>query len=225
MLHIYNAVKYTENFNPSVSYGSQDGSVLLLSSGDPFTDIAGYELNGVSTVANNLGAIYISKSSYPNLNTQIHVGDTVVNASNSPTFDAVVSGAVFAPNGDPDNWAVPISPGWPSVSTVNFIGAGRHPISVQGAVTTSTDFPHILEGIHNAFDGGTAGYAYVSNSNPNYALVSQIPVGATIFSNLWTGVKTVISSQYQSGVSCWEIHYDATGLGLTSTSDTYKFIW
>ena len=224
MIHIYNAVKYTENFNPSVSYGSQDGTVLLLSSANPLSDLALYELNGVSTVACNLDAIYISKSAYPNLNTQVHVGDTVVNAS-ILTFDAVVSGAVFAPNGDPDNWGVPISPGWPAVSTVNFSGVGRHPVSVQGAVSISTDFPHILEGVHNAFDGGTAGYAYVSNSNPNYALVSQIPVGATIFSNLWTGARTVISSQLQSGVSSWEIHYDATGLGLTSTSDTYKFIW
>jgi len=62
----------------------------------------------------------------------------VVKVSDSTT--STVTGAVFTPNGDPDNWAVPVSPGWGSVGTVNFSGP-KHPISVQGAVTTSTDFP------------------------------------------------------------------------------------
>jgi hypothetical protein len=104
-----------------------------------------------------------------------------------------------------------------------------HPIG-NNNVLASTDFPNILSGIHNAFDGGTAGNAYTLSTNPNYTVFSQIPVGATIFSNLWSGARTVLSSTNRAGVGpggvdAWEIHYDGTGLGFTSTSDTYTFVW
>jgi hypothetical protein len=50
---------------------------------------------------------------------------------------------VFTPNGDPNNWGVAVANGF-GADTVNFSGPGRHPVSVQGAVTTSTDFPSYL---------------------------------------------------------------------------------
>jgi len=225
MLHIYNAVKYTENFNPSVSYGSQDGSMLLLSSGDPLTDIAGYELNGVNTSANNLDTLYFSKATYPDLNTQIHAGDTVVNVAPGSLVNSITTGAVFT--ADPDNWGVHVSPGWPAVDTVNFSGPGRHPVSVQGAVAVSADFPHILVGIHNAESGGNLGAAYIHFGDPNVTAFSAIPIGASITSNLsGFGIRLVTgNSPYYGGQM---ITYDNTGLPggtVSTTSDTYNFYW
>jgi hypothetical protein len=139
MIRISNTAKYLDNFSPSLSYGVESDTRLMLGSDNPLTDLSLYELNGLTTSGNNGGTIYFSKATYPNLNNQIRAGDTVVKVSDSTT--STVTGAVFTPNGDPDNWGVPVSPGWGSVSTVNFSGPGRHPISVQGAVTTSMDFP------------------------------------------------------------------------------------
>jgi len=137
MIRISNTAKYLDNFSPSLSYGVESDTRLMLGSNNPLTDLALYELNGVATVTSDVARIYISKATYPDLNNQIRTGDTVVKVSDSTT--STVTGAVFT--ADPDNWGVPVSPGWGIVGTVNFSGPGRHPISVQGAVTTSTDFP------------------------------------------------------------------------------------
>jgi hypothetical protein len=138
MIRISNTAKYLDNFSPSLSYGRESDTRLMLGSDNPLTDLSLYELNGITTSVSGGNPIYFSKATYPDLNNQIRAGDTVVDATTAAT--STVTGAVFTPNGDPDNWAVPISPGQ-QFGTKNFSGPGRHPISVQGAVTTSTDFP------------------------------------------------------------------------------------
>jgi len=137
MIRISTTAKYMSAFNPSISYGVEADTKLFLGSNDPLVDLSRYELNGITTSGNNGGTIYFSKATYPDLNNQIRTGDTVVKVSDSTT--STVTGAVFT--SDPSNWGVPVSPGWGGVSTVNFSGPGRHPISVQGAVTVSDDFP------------------------------------------------------------------------------------
>jgi hypothetical protein len=138
MIRVSTTAKYLDNFSPSLSYGREADTRMMLGSDNPLTDLALYELNGIVTSGNNGGTIYFSKATYPNLNNQIRTGDTVVKVSDSTT--STVTGAVFTPNGDPDNWGVPVSPGWGSVSTVNFSGPGRHPITNNG-VALSSDFP------------------------------------------------------------------------------------
>ncbi len=225
MLRISNTAKYLDNFSPSLSYGVEADTRLMLGSDNPLTDLTLYELNGITTSGNNGGTIYFSKATYPDLNNQIRTGDTVVKVSDSTT--STVTGAVFTPNGDPDNWGVPVSPGWGGVSTVNFSGPGRHPVSVQGAVAVSTDFPHILVGIHNAESGGNLGAAYIHFGDPNVTAFSAIPIGASITSNLsGFGIRLVTgNSPYYGGQM---ITYDNTGLPggtVSTTSDTYNFYW
>jgi hypothetical protein len=140
MIRVSTAAKYVANFNPSLSYGVESDTRLMLGSNNPVTDLALYELNGVNTSANNLDTLYFSKATYPDLNTQIHAGDTVVNVAPGSLVNSITTGTVFT--ADPYNWGVHVSPGWPAVDTVNFSGPGRHPVSVQGAVGISTDFPN-----------------------------------------------------------------------------------
>jgi hypothetical protein len=142
MIRISNTAKYLDNFSPSLSYGREADTRLMLGSDNPLTDLALYELNGIATSAaggiGNNGLLYFSKATYPDLNNQVRSGDTVVDATTAAT--STVIGAVFTPNGDPDNWGITIS-SIQQVGTKNFSGPGRHPISVQGAVTASMDFP------------------------------------------------------------------------------------
>ena len=138
MIRISNTAKYLDNFSPSLSYGRESDTRLMLGSDNPLTDLALYELNGITTSQSNGGTIYFSKATYPDLNNQIRAGDTVVDTANNQT--STLTGAVFTPNGDPDNWGVNVS-STQSYGTKNFSGPGRHPISVQGAVTASMDFP------------------------------------------------------------------------------------
>ena len=139
MIRISNTAKYLDNFSPSLSYGVDTDTRLMLGSDNPLTDLALYELNGLTTSATNGTWLYFSKATYPDLNNQIHAGDTVVDAAN-PSSTSTLTGEVFTPNGDPNNWGVAVANGF-AADTVNFSGPRRHPISVQGAVTTSTDFP------------------------------------------------------------------------------------
>ncbi len=136
MIRISNTAKYLDNFSPSLSYGRESDTRLMLGSNNPLTDLALYELNGIATSQSNGGTIYFSKATYPDLNNQIRAGDTVVDTANNQT--STLTGAVFT--ADPDNWGVNVS-SLQSSGTKNFSGPGRHPISVQGAVTTSMDFP------------------------------------------------------------------------------------
>jgi hypothetical protein len=138
MIRISNTAKYLDNFSPSLSYGREADTRMMLGSDNPLTDLALYELNGITTVTSNGGTLYFSKATYPNLNNQVRSGDTVVNVDGTGASTSTTTGAVFT--ADPDNWGVNISPSQGG-GTKNFSGPGRHPISVQGAVTASMDFP------------------------------------------------------------------------------------
>ena len=149
MIRISTTAKYAANFSPSLSYGVGADTRLMLGSNTPLTDLALYELNGITTSANNGGTLYFSKSTYPNLNNQVRAGDTVANVD--PLINAVVTAAVYT--ADPNNWGVDVSPSMGGVGTVNFSGPGRHPISVQGAVTVSDDFPSFQSLVFNQPQG------------------------------------------------------------------------
>jgi hypothetical protein len=148
MIRISNTAKYLDNFSPSLSYGREADTRMMLGSDNPLTDLALYELNGITTSQSNGGTIYFSKATYPDLNNQIRAGDTVVDTANNQT--STLTGAVFT--ADPDNWGVTVS-STQSSGTKNFSGPGRHPISVQGAVTTSMDFPSFQSLVFNQPDG------------------------------------------------------------------------
>jgi len=103
---------------------------------------------------------------------------------------------------------------------------GTHVITNHG-VTTSPDFPYMLEGIHNAESGGNLGSAYIHFGDPNITAFSAIPIGARITSNLsGFGIRLVTgNSPYFAGQA---ITYDNTGLPggtVSTTSDTYNFYW
>lgn len=136
-LHISTATLYTGTFTPTIRTAPTTGTVLLLDSTNPLVDLSRYELNGVMESAHNTSTIYFSKSIYPNLDNQVRAGDTVVNVNN-PTNISVVTGAVFAPNGDPDNWGINVSPGQLTFGAVNFSGP-RH--TTSGNVTVVLDGP------------------------------------------------------------------------------------
>jgi hypothetical protein len=117
--------------------------------------------------------------------------------------------------------------------TVLFLGkvnptvdSKAHAVTNNG-VTTSTDLPHILGGIHNAESGGNLGAAYIHFGDPNIVAFSAVPVGARITSNLsGFGTRLVTgNSPYFGGQA---ITYDNTGLPggtVSATSDIYNFYW
>jgi len=137
MIRISNTAKYLDNFSPSLSYGVEADTRLMLGSDNPLTDLSLYQLNGLVPSNQNGNYLYFSKATYPNLNNQIRAGDTVTDTLNFGFISTIVA----VTSADPDNWGVNVSPSLPYVTPVNFSGAGRHPISVQGAVAVSTDFP------------------------------------------------------------------------------------
>jgi hypothetical protein len=151
MIRVSTTAKYLTNFNPSLSYGREADTRMMLGSDNPLTDLALYELNGIATSQSNGGTLYFSKATYPDLNNQVRSGDTVVNVDGTGAATSTTTGAVFT--ADPDNWGVNISP-IQGFGTKNFSGPGRHPISVQGAVTASMDFPSFqsLEFVENQGD-------------------------------------------------------------------------
>jgi hypothetical protein len=220
MVRISNTAKYLTAFTPTVTYGVEADTKLFLGSDNPLVDLSTYELNGVSLSANAGGIIYVSTSTYPNLNNQIQVGNTVVNVSNTST-SSVVTGAVFL--ADPSNWGVPVSPGWPTVGMVNFSGS-RHTVTNYG-VAKSTSFPQTLTGIVHPYSGGTFGVIYSLFGDPNIVAFSNVPPGARITSNIPNfGMRTVTSSL--SNPSGWILTYDSTGLtGMTSNTDVFNFYW
>jgi hypothetical protein len=137
MIRVSTTAKYLADFNPTATYGVEADTRMMLGSDNPLTDLALYELNGITTVTSNGGTLYFSKATYPDLNNQVRSGDTVVNVDGTGAATSTTTGAVFT--ADPDNWGVNISPSQGG-GTKNFSGAGRHPISNSGAVV-SGDFP------------------------------------------------------------------------------------
>jgi hypothetical protein len=137
MIRVSTTAKYLADFNPTATYGREADTRMMLGSDNPLTDLALYELNGITTVTSNGGTLYFSKATYPDLNNQVRSGDTVVNVDGTGAATSTTTGAVFT--ADPDNWGVNISPSQ-GQGTKNFSGTGRHPITNNG-VATSTDFP------------------------------------------------------------------------------------
>jgi hypothetical protein len=221
MVRISNTAKYAAAFTSTVTYGVESDTRLFLDSDTPLTDLSLYELNGLTTSANSGGTIYFSKATYPNLNNQVRSGDTVVKVSDSTT--STVTGAVFT--ADPDNWGVPVSPGWGAVGTVNFSGPGRHTI-VNNGTTESEEFPNTFTGLVHPYGGGTFGTTYCLADNPRLAEAVAIPVGARITSNIaGFGTRTVTGNQ-SDGDGGRTISYDFSGLtGNTSTSHVFNFYW
>jgi hypothetical protein len=134
LIRISEVARYATAFSPSVSYGVDADTLLFLGTNNPLADLSTYELNGVATVGQNGGQLYFSKSAYPNLDKQVQAGNTVTNTSDSTT--SVVTGAVFTPDGDPDNWGINVSPPLSFAGTVNFSGV-RHTITNTGVVRTN----------------------------------------------------------------------------------------
>jgi hypothetical protein len=138
LIRISNTAKYLTAFTPSTTYNVEADTVLLLDSDTPLIGQSYYELNGVAISANGGTTIYFAKSAYPDLDNQIQVGYTVVGGT--PQTSSVVTGAVYTPEGDPDNWAVPMSAAFTALGSVNFSGIRSAPVTNNG-VTISTDFP------------------------------------------------------------------------------------
>jgi hypothetical protein len=108
----------------------------MLGKDNPLVDTSIYELNGIATSQGNGSTIYFSKSTYPYLDIQVQAGDTVVDADTLAS--TTVTGAVYT--ADPDNWGINILPSQAG-GTKNFSRTGRHPITTNGNVSVSVDFP------------------------------------------------------------------------------------
>jgi hypothetical protein len=174
-----------------------------LGTDNPLADLSTYELNGVATVANGGTTIYFAKSAYPNLDKQIQVGNTVVGGT--PTTTATVTGAVFTPDGDPDNWGVLISTAMSALTTVNFSGA--RPITNNGT-TLSNDVPGAFAPQSLVFGG---------EASPDYLTVgasADFNLGSTWTIEFWSNAtsasssspNTVMSQGYDGG-SRFDIFY------------------
>lgn len=223
MVRISNTAKYLTAFTPSTTYDVETDTVLFLDSDTPLIGQSYFELNGVTLSVNGGNNIYFNKEAYPNLDTQIQIGDTVVNVSDPSPVDSVVAGAVYS--ADPANWGVPITPGWGGASTVNFSGTRSAPVTNNGT-TMSEEFPQTLIGLVHPYGGGTFGTTYCLADNPRLAEATAIPIGARITSNIaGFGTRTVTGNQ-SDGSGGRIITYDNTGLtGQTSTSHVFNFYW
>ncbi len=220
MVRISNTAKYAAAFTSTVTYGVESDTRLFLDLGYPLSDTSYYELNNVALTASNGGQLYFSKSTYPNLDKQVRVGNTVTNTSDSTT--SLITAAVFT--ADPDNWGINISPPLSVAGAVNFTGA-RHTI-VNNGTTVSEEFPNTFTGLVHPYGGGTFGTTYCLADNPRLAEATAIPVGARITSNIaGFGTRTVTGNQ-SDGDGGRIITYDHTGLtGNTSTSHVFNFYW
>ena len=223
LVRISDTAKYATAFTPVTTYGVEADTRLFLGTDTPLIGLSAYELNGVSLVTNSATVIYISKSAYPDLNNLIQTGYTVVNVGNPTT--SVVTGAVFTPDGDPDNWGVNVSPGWGLVNTVNFTGTRSEPVTNSGTAL-SNDVPTTLLGISHPYNGSARGLIICLAGDPRLAEFQAVPVGANITSSIaGFGIRTVSITQ-SDGEGGQLIIYDSTGLtGSSSTSEVFNFYW
>jgi hypothetical protein len=138
MIRISNTAKYLDNFSPSISYDAGADTKLMLGGTTPLTDLSQAEvLSGVPVYTNGNGNLYILKSLYPDLDTQVQVGDTITAVGNSASVTTVRASVFLS---DPSAWGIPTTDPIYYAGNLN-ITRSRHPISVQGSVTTSPDFP------------------------------------------------------------------------------------
>ena len=218
-IHFSTAELYTSNFTPTIRTTPTTGTVFLMNSNSPTTDLSIYELNGVATSGNNGGTLYFAKSAYPNLNNQIRVGYNVVSVD--PSISAVVTGAVFT--ADPNNWGVNVSPSMGGIGQfVNFSGTGRHTIS-GGIYTLSADVVNLHSALHSAANGGSSD-VWIDTNPSNDAWAGSVPVGALIISQ-FSGRFTVTSVGRDISTGNWIIGAGTGGVGTFTAGETHTFIW
>ena len=233
LIRISNTAKYLTAFTPSTTYNVEADTVLLLDSDTPLIGQSYFELNGVTLSGNGGNNIYVNKEAYPDLDTQIQVGDTVVNVSNPSPFDSVVAGAVYSP--DPANWGVPITPGWGSAGTVNFSGPRSAPVTNNG-VTISTDFPPASIAITNVsvdFNSKAATVDFTANiTQSETASIFFEWFGGAAYSGPYTltvnpGVNTYTSPMLGLSGSGSDLTTEITiALGVNAcTSNIYTGSW
>jgi hypothetical protein len=219
MVRISNTAKYSAPFTPTVTYGVDANTKLFLSSDTPLVDLSYYELNGVTTSASNGGTLYFSKATYPNLNNQIQLGNTVVNVDGTGASTSTTTGAVFT--ADPDNWGVTISPSQ-GAGTKNFSGARPRNAITNNGVTASTTFVNRYTATHSALNEGSS--AVHIDSNPtNDAWAGSVPVGARIISSV-TG-RFIVNSRGRDGNNNWVFNIGAGPVFGFTAGETHTFIW
>jgi hypothetical protein len=221
MVRISNTAKYSAPFTPTVTYGVDADTKLFLSSDTPLVDLSYYELNGVTTVTSNGDTLYFSKATYPNLNNQIRLGNTVVNVDGTGASTSTTTGEVFTPNGDPDNWAVTVFPSQGG-GTKNFSGARPRNAITNNGVTESTTFVNRYTATHSAASQG-ASNVHIDSNPTNDAWATTVPIGARIISSV-TGRFTVTSSGRDANNN-WIFYIGAGPIGGFTAGETHTFIW
>ena len=217
-IHISTANLYTGNFTPTIRTTPTTGTVFLMNSSSPTQDLALYELNGIATVTSNGNTLYFSKATYPNLNNQVRLGDTVVNVTGTGASTSTTTGEVFT--ADPNNWGVTIFPSQGG-GTKNFSGPGRHTIT-GGIYTLSADVVNLRTATHSAGNQGSS-EIWIDSNPSNDAWAGSIPVGASVISSV-SGRFTVtnVASQVDGK---WLIGVDAGTSGIFIAGETHTFIW
>ena len=216
LVRISNTAKYSATFTPTVTYGVEADTKLFLDSDTPLIGQSYYELNGIVTSQTNGSTIYFSKTTYPNLNNQVQSGDTVVDTSTSDS--STVTGAVFTPDGDPDNWGINVS-SYQGNGTKNFSGTRSASVTNNG-VTESTTFVNRYTALHSASNEGSSGI-HIDTNPTNDAWAGSVPVGATIISQ-FTGRFTVAARGRDSNNN-WFFSVD--GSNNFTAGETHTFIW
>ena len=219
LVRISNTAKYSATFTPTVTYGVEADTKLFLDSDTPLIGQSYYELNGIATSQTNGSTIYFAKATYPNLNNQVQAGDTVVDTS---TLDSsTVTGAVFTPDGDPDNWGIDVS-SYQGSGTKNFSGTRSASVTNNG-VTESTTFVNRYTALHSAGNGGSSD-VWIDTNLTNDAWAVNVPVGATIISQV-SGRFTVTSVSREIGTNKWIFDIGQFGGSIFTAGETHTFIW
>jgi hypothetical protein len=221
MIRISNTAKYSAPFTPTVTYGVDADTKLFLSSDTPLVDLSYYELNGVTTVTSSGDTLYFSKATYPNLNNQIRLGNTVVNVDGTGASTSTTTGEVFTPNGDPDNWAVTVFPSQGG-GTKNFSGARPRNAITNNGVTESTTFVNRYTATHSALNGGSSG-VHIDSNPTNDAWAGSVPVGARIISSV-TG-RFIVNSRGRDSNMNWVFNIGAGPVFGFTAGETHTFIW
>jgi hypothetical protein len=164
--------------------------------------------------------LYFSKATYPNLNNQIRLGNTVVNVEGSGASTSTTTGEVFTPNGDPDNWAVTISPSQGG-GTKNFSGARPRNAITNNGVTQSTTFVNRYTATHPVVNGGSSS-PHIDSNPTNDAWAATVPQGARIISSV-TGRFLVNALPQISLSGTWV--FTVGGLNNFTAGETHTFIW
>jgi len=219
-IHISTANLYTSNFTPTIRTEPTTGTVFLMNSSNPTTDLSYGELNNVPVITSGNGNIYVSTSLYPNLDKQIRVGGTITVAGDNSRFTTVRAPVFLS---DPAAWGVPTTNTLfqPGVS-VNITDIRRHTIT-GGIYSLSADVVNLHTATHALANGGSSDVWILSNP-ANDAWAASMPVGATIISQ-FSGRHTVTSVERDQSGQNWIIGAGTGGYGIFVAGETHTFIW